>query len=401
MRAYWVLASIIFLNFTAGGATSPFFGLYATSLGASLAQIAFVVGVQAFVAVVAGLVFGRITDRLGQRRLVIPIALASLAAMYFVIANVTYWTWLVPLHALLGVASGAENVTALALMGDVLHGHPHRGRLISGYRMSGSLAFSVAIVTSGWLSQTFGLRGCFLLAAGIYVIAFVVSLFITEPARQASSGASTGFSVLLRGPMRPLLIVALAFGVPFAAVFSVWPVWIADTLGYGRETFSQLWGIAAFVEVPSMFIAGLLVDRVGRRMTFVVGMAGFSLVYLLYVLAPPLPGLVLAQVLRGVTFAAFTATALTMAIELAPPEARGRASGLFTSAQRLAQISGNWIGGPLAATLGFRLLYALAAVTVLGGATYSYLVVGRSRAAEEPALATVPSATGTRTSLPR
>lgn len=378
-RAYLVLATIIFLNFTAGGATVPFVSLYATSLGASLGQVAFVIGVQSAVGVAAGLVFGRLVDHIGRRRLVIPVAFASLALVNVAIASVGYWIWLIPLNALLGVASGAEQVTALALMGDIVHGHPQRGRLISGYRMSGSLAFSVAIVTSGWLSQTVGLHGSFLLAAGVYAVAFLISLFITEPRRVASLGLPVGFGALLRGPMRPLVIVALAFGIPFSAVFSVWPIWIADVLHYGRATFSQLWGIAAFVEVPTMFIAGLLVDRLGRRPTFVAGLAGFSLVYLAYVLTPPLPGLVAAQVLRGMTFAAFTATALTMAIDLAPPDARGKASGLFTSAQGLGQISGSWVGGPLAATLGFRGLYALAAVTVLAGAFYSYVVLGHSK----------------------
>jgi MFS family permease len=182
--------------------------------------------------------------------------------------------------------------------------------------------------------------------------------------------------------MRPLLIVALTFGIPFSAVFSVWPIWIADVLGLGRATFSQLWGIAAFIEVPSMLAAGILVDRVGRRPTFVAGFIGFGLVYLAYVLAPPLPGLITAQVLRGVAFAAFTATSLTMAIDLAPPDARGRASGLFTSAQGIAQISGNWIGGPLADAVGFRLLFTIASVTVMCGAVYSFLVLGHKRNAE-------------------
>jgi len=184
---------------------------------------------------------------------------------------------------------------------------------------------------------------------------------------------------LLRGPMRPLLIVALTFGIPFSAVFSVWPIWISDVLGLGRATFSQLWGIAAFVEVPSMLAAGILVDRVGRRPTFIAGFAGFSLVYLIYAVAPPLPGLVGAQLIRGMAFAAFTATSLTMAIDLAPPDARGRASGLFNSAQGLAQISGNWIGGPIAGAVGFRLLFVFAALTVLGGAAYSYVVLGQKR----------------------
>jgi MFS family permease len=131
-----------------------------------------------------------------------------------------------------------------------------------------------------------------------------------------------------------------------------------------------------------MLVAGLLIDRLGRRPTFVAGFFGFGLVYLAYVLAPPLPGLVAAQVLRGVAFAAFTATSLTMAIDLAPPDARGRASGLFTSAQGIAQISGNWIGGPLAGAVGFRLLFTIASVTVMVGAIYSYLVLGQKRQIE-------------------
>ncbi len=126
-----------------------------------------------------------------------------------------------------------------------------------------------------------------------------------------------------------------------------------------------------------MLAAGVLVDRAGRRATFVAGLVGFGLVYLLYALGPPLPGLVAVQVLRGLAFAAFTATALTLAIDLAPAEARGVAAGLFTAAQGLAQIVGSWVGGPLAAALGFPALFGLAAVTVLGGAAYSYLVLGR------------------------
>lgn len=386
MRAYWILSAVIFLGFTAGGATNPFFALYATSLGAALGQVALVVGVQSAVGVVAGLFWGRLADRVGRRRRFVVGAMAALTLVNLGIASAPSWLWLIPLHALLGTAQAAHQVTTLAMMGDILHDHPRRGRLVSGYRMSGSLAFSVAIVGSGWLSEAVGLQGCFLLAAGIYAVAFAIALAIPEPPRHAPAAARVDFVGLLRGPMLPLLVLALSFGVPFSAVFSVWPVWIVDVLGLGRATFSRLWGIAAFVEVPCMLLAGLLVDRVGRRPIFVAGLAGFALVYLVYALAPPLPGLVAGQVLRGLVFALFTATALTMAIDLAPPEARGRASSLYTSAQGLAQISGSWVGGPLAALLGFRALFVLAAATVLAGAAYSYLVVGRARLSADPSL---------------
>ena len=142
--------------------------------------------------------------------------------------------------------------------------------------------------------------------------------------------------------------------------------WLAETVGL-RGSF---------------LLTGLCIDRLGQRPTFTAGLAGFGLVYLLYFLAPLLPSFVATQVLRGAAFAAYTATALTLAIALAPPEARGGAAGLFTFAQGLAQISGNWVGGPLAATPGFHGLFALAASSVLCGATYSALRLGRSRQAE-------------------
>lgn len=397
MRAYLTLSAVIFCGFVAGGATMPFQTLYATSLGASLSQVALVVGVFSTVAMVAGLAWGRLADRIGRRKPFVVGAMAGLCLAYVAMANVPVWPWLLPLRVFEGVASGAHAVASLALMGDLLEGHPHRARLIGGYRMSGSLAFSVAIVGSGWLAQTVGFRGSYLLAAGVYAVAFLIALNLREPPMKRHAAAS-GFAELARGPLLPLLVLAASFGLPFAAVYSVWPIWVANELGYGRALFSQLWGLAAFVEVPCMLLSGVLVDRLGARRTFGLGLVAFALVYLAYVAAPPLPGLVAAQVLRGFAFAAFTATALTMAIELAPAQARGRTAGLYSTANSLAQISGNWIGAPLAATLGFRALYGMAAASVLGAAVYSQIALGR-RAHDAAAGATVATDAAARVAL--
>ena len=52
-----------------------------------------------------------------------------------------------------------------------------------------------------------------------------------------------------------------------------------------------------------------------------------------------------------------------------------RAAGLYSSANGLAQISGNWIGAPLAAAIGFRSFYAAAAVAVLCAALYAQVAL--------------------------
>jgi MFS family permease len=393
-RPYLTLSLIIFCGFIGVGSTSPFQTLYATSLGASLNQVAFITGVFSSVAMAAGLFSGRLADHFQRRKPFLVGAIALQALAHLATAFIPAWQALVPLRVLEGAGYGAFQMASLALMGHILEGQPARGRLISGYRMSGSLAFSVAIVLSGWIAQTAGFRGSYLLAAGVYSFAFVIALTVSEhqPARRAAAGHETepetsretqretgGYRALLGGELRPLLVLALLYGLPFSAVYSVWPIWVANELGHGRAVYSQLWGLAAFVEVPCMLLSGYLIDRIGRRRTFTLGLAAFALVYLIYVAAPPLAGLIAAQALRGFAFAAFTATSLTMAIELAPPAARGRAAGLYQTATSLAQVSGSWLGAPLAAAFGFQALYALAATAVTGAALYARTAVTRRR----------------------
>jgi SET family sugar efflux transporter-like MFS transporter len=306
--------------------------------------------------------------------------MATLFVSNLLTSEAQTWWVLFGLHLVDGAAMGAYAVASLAMMGDILDGNPRRARLVGVYRMSGSLAFSIAIVVAGTVAQRFGFPTTFKVAAVIYLVGFLISLALPERLGQKGGLVPRGevrFGELLRGPMLPLLVVAASFSIPLSAVYSVWPIWVADDLGLGRAVFGQLWGLAAFVEVPCMAIAGLLVDRIGRRRTFVASLTVFASVYALYALVPTLSGLIVAQVIRGFAYAAFTATALTMAIEVSPPEGRGRAAGLFQTAQSLSSVAGSYSGGPFAQLFGFRALLGSAAGVALLGAAYVELALRR------------------------
>jgi MFS family permease len=318
------------------------------------------------------------------------------------------WMLLVPLRLIEGTVWSASQVASMALMGDLLAGDARRPRLVSAYRMSGSLAFSFAIVVGGTVSQSVGYAGSFLVAATVLAAGFlatvtlprqpqgaaldVVSTEPTDTVRSASRSLPLG--EIASGPMRPVLVLALAFGLPFAMVYGVWPIWVANERGFGQAVYSQLWGLAAFIEVPCMVISGWLITRIGSARTFATGMATFAAIYVAYFVSPSLPVLFAVQAVRGFGFAAYTATSLTMAIELAPSAARGRASGLYQSAQGLAQIAGSWVGPPLAGVLGYPSVFAVAALSVAGGAIYA-LRMARSEelfaSVVAPAVAAPPS----------
>jgi MFS family permease len=386
MRAFYILSAVIFLQFLAGGTAMPFLALYAQSLGASLINISWIVGSASLVGLAASPWWGWVADRVGRRKPFLVGAIGTLVVTTFLMANATDWWMLLPIRVVEAVAQGAYAVGNLAMMGDILEGHPHRARMIGAYRMSGSLAFAVAIVIAGLVAQSSGFHTTYTVASGIYLTSLLFALALPEPRLVASTSAAkverVSYLKLLRGPMLPLIIIAATYSLPFSAVYSVWSVWVSEGLELGRATYSQLWGLAAFVEVPAMLLAGFLGDRYGRRVPFITGLSLFALVYLLYIIVPttaiPLViGLAGTQVIRGFALAFFTATALTMAIEIPPPEARGRASGLFQFSQSAAGIVGNYSGGFVAQTFGYPTLFALAAAIVALGATYVRVAIGR------------------------
>jgi MFS family permease len=394
MVPYYVLSAVIFLTYLATGTTSPYLPLYAQSLGASLVDVAAIVGGFSTVNLIAGLFWGRASDRLGRRKPFLVGALAALAGVNLLASFATDWWMLLALRLVEGAAVGASGVASLALMGDILDGNPRRARLVGYYRMSASLAFAIAIAVAGFVAERLGFGVTYRIAAGIDLAAFLIALKLREPAeRRTTAGRDLSFGSLLRGPLLPLLVIAASFGLPFAAVYSVWPIWIAESLGLGRAVFGRLWGLAAFVEVPCMALAGYVTDRLGYRPTFIAGLTLFAGVFGLYLAAPAIAAplgvatldvLVAAQVVRGFAYAAFTATALTMAIEVAPADARGRASGLFGTAQSLAQIVGSYAGGPLATAAGYRTLFAAAAGVILLGAGYAGVALRKTTGAARP-----------------
>ena len=401
MAGFYILASVMFLVFLSGGATVPLFPIYAQSLGATLVQVSWIAGGYSTVGLIANLAWGRVSDRLGRRKPLLVGAMGTLALTNLSLSFAEGWWTLLPVRLVEGAAFGAYAVASLAMLGDLLADHPHRARLVGASRMAGSLAFSIAAASSGLIAQSFGLPTVYRLSSTIFLIAFAVSLFLPEtrpvvvPVR---ARATASFAELLRGPMLPLLAVAATFNIPFSSVyFSPWPIWVSQGLGLGQATFSQLWGLASFVEVPCMAAAGYLTDRFGRRFTFTLGMVGLAGVYGLYLavamlggipsaLVPSflggggegqsaLPVLVLAQLLRGFSYAAFTATALTMAIEVSPPDARGRAAGLYSMAESTSNIVGTYAGGPIAQSFGYSTLFGGAGCAVLLGAVYVRVAV--------------------------
>jgi MFS family permease len=405
--AFVRLTGVLFLVYMATGLWSPLLAVYTRSLGADAAQIGLVLATFQATSLASQFWWGRLSDRLGRRKPLLLLGTAGAGIAYLGIASVDQYGWLFAARALEGVALAAYSIGSLALIGDLLEDQASRGRLMGIYRMFGSLAFSIAALSGGWLADQFSLRVPLFAAASCYLLACVLGWRIKERVATTDDRRPTTDdriedrrskiedrddrssildprssifgSIVSALPADPLARRALwsflglifTWMFSFGAVISLWPVYM-NTIGYSQTAIGGLWAQAALGEVPCLLLAGYLSDRWGRKWVMLLGMGLMSCVFLAYTLSPVFAWLVGAQVVRSLAYACFEAPSLLYATELGLRQQRGRLAGLYYSASGVGSILGSALGGVVAKQIGMPLMFqgvvVLMLLTVLIGA---------------------------------
>ncbi|ADV67074.1 MFS transporter [Deinococcus maricopensis] len=129
-----------------------------------------------------------------------------------------------------------------------------------------------------------------------------------------------------------------AFGAPFAHV-----QWVV---------LAYLLAVTALVVV-----AGRVADRVGRRFSFLVGVAGFTAASGLCGASGTLGALIVSRAAQGVGAAIMTALTLALVSEVVPAARTGRAMGLLGTMSAVGTALGPALGGALIAAAGWRAVF--------------------------------------------
>lgn len=393
MNTLTFMTVISFILFMSRGITGPISSLYAESLEASYVTIGLLGTVTSLTRILFSYLWGRASDRLGQRKTFLLLGLGMLAVSDGLKAVAPSYEILFPWHVLGALAGAAYGTASLALMGDLLEQRAsERGRRMGVYRGLGSLGFGLTAFMSGGIADWLSLRATFGLAAVLVALAFLLALSIKEPSPSArfiqAAGGKTDegqlpgadVTVQRRLPLAPLLVSAFLWSLVTGAVYAVWANYMVGELGYSQAQMSRLWALASLSEFPLMILAGWLSDRLGRVPMLSLGFLAWALVFLGYVFVPLMPWIVLVQLVRGFAYSAFTASAMTYAAEVRARAQRGRVSGLYSSSGGIGAILGSSMGGVLAQFAGFRVMIGTNAVLIFGGAVYLAAVAVRRKA---------------------
>ncbi|CAN5166944.1 DHA2 family efflux MFS transporter permease subunit [soil metagenome] len=112
--------------------------------------------------------------------------------------------------------------------------------------------------------------------------------------------------------------------------------------------------VAATIMTP---LTGFLADRIGRKMVFLVSIAGFTAASMLCGIAGSLVEIVLFRLLQGVFGAALIPLSQAVLLDINPPKQHGQAMAMWGAAAVLGPILGPGLGGWLTDNLDWRWVF--------------------------------------------
>jgi MFS family permease len=337
----------------------------------------------------ANLFAGRMSDRIGRKRILVAGWLVGLPVPFLVMLAPN-WSWVVAANVLLGINQGLCWSTTVIMKIDLV-GPARRGLAMGLNEFAGYGAVSLAALASGYLAATYALRPQPFYLGVVFALAGLLLsvVFVRESHGHARHEAqlvgrdadarppSFGHVLLLTSWKDRALSAASQAGLVNnlndGLAWGLFPLYFAAA-GLGVEQVGVLAAIYPGVWGVAQLGTGAVSDRLGRKGLIVAGMWIQAAGILLVLLASGFGPWAAAMALLGLGTALVYPTLLAAISDVAHPEWRASAVGVY----RLWRDGGYAVGALLAGVVAdlVGVPWAIAAIAVLTCAS-GVVVLGR------------------------
>lgn len=374
------------------GIAGPILPLFARSFDVSLAAVGLTLSAFAVARMFVNLPSGLVADRWGRRILLVGGPLVTgvgslLSATATGLVSLLIWRFVA------GVGS-AMYMTGAAIVVTDIASDANRGRMLAINQSALLLGVTLGPAIGGTVAEFAGLRAPFVVI-GVVAIGAAVWNFVRVPETRTKRDAdhlkpsldglpaASGLrrSMALGLSLNFALIAAVSFAVFFARSGRqvVLPLYGADVISISEGTIGGVFALMAFINLMLTVPAGGLVDRFGVKATIVpsaaVSLVGFGLIAGSQSFLPFIGAVIVLSIGSGLLGPAPPA----YVAEIAPPEMRGTAMGMFRTVGDLGFVIAPPTVGFLADTAGYEWALIVNGLVLVVAATAFWLFATRGR----------------------
>ncbi len=259
------------------GIVLPLLPFYAESMGATPLKVTILVASFSAMQLAAAPFWGRVSDRVGRRPLLIGSLFASsFSYLLFGLAE-SYWVLLLS-RAAAGAAGGTITI-AQAYVADTT-AHEERARSMGHLGAASGLGVMLGPAVGGFASDWWGLGAPGFVAAGFCALNGIAAIFLVPESHKREHRTRAGQAASLRSwvrsltsyPLSVLLSVYFLTISSFAAMTSVLALYLERSFGVNEQDMGLLFTLsgATTVVVRGMLL-GPLVKRLGESLTARIG----------------------------------------------------------------------------------------------------------------------------------
>jgi MFS family permease len=353
---------------------TPVLPLFARALGATPAEIGWIVMASTLPGILISFPAGAIADRIGTRRvLLVSLVVFASAPLLYLGVSTPGQLWLVRFYH--GFATAIFGTVATAAI--AARYTRERAARLSAYSSVTIVGRSVAPFLGGALISLASFRSVYIACAISGVLALALGLLLPRTvatARDAPRPGHPGFLESLRHVLRNRAIVVTS--VAEAAQFFVFGAVEAFLAVYAQRLGMAAWiiGIILGIQLVSIVlvkpILGTLSDRIGRRPVIVGGLMGGALSVALIPLFRDPYTLSLLSLAFGLGYAAVTSSTTALVSDLSKQDHLGASIGVLRTVMDVGQSAGPAATGLIIAHYGygyaFEMLAAMLALAAAG-----------------------------------
>ncbi len=355
------------------GVIAPVLPLFAKEFGVGTAVIGLTLAVFGLARLILNVPLGLLSDRYGRRSLLVGGPIVTAAGM---VASGLAPTieWLLVWRFVAGAGSAMYMTGAMVYLTDISN-EDNRARFIGTNQGALLIGTAVGPAIGGVVAEFWGLRAPFYVVgvAALFAAAYSWARLpetrglIALPARAVDGAAPTRGAWLDMVRSRDFLALGFVTLVIFftrtGSRQTLVPLLGGEVLGLSPGELGAVFTGMSVVNVILLTPAALAADRFGRKRVIVPSMLAHAVGLLLYAISDSVPMFLVASLALSVAASVAGPAPAAYAADLAPPESRGLAMGLYRTSGDIGFLIGAPMLGALTDATSFA--WALTANAVL------------------------------------